>query len=121
MSEIIRQIMSIAAYAAAILSAVAGFIVSLAKSIKNKKLARIAEAVNEISELVAEKVAETEELFSSSAQTLKAEDKNTGEIKKERVMSFIESKCAEKGVKFDSEKWSNLIENLLKVMNGNKK
>lgn len=120
MFETVEQIVSIVMCGAAALSAIAGFIASLAKSFKNKKLARIAEATNEVADLVMEKVVETEKLFSKSSQILKASGVNTGEIKKEQVMSYIEVKCAEKGIKFDSDKWSEQVENLIKVMNANK-
>lgn len=120
MFETVEQIVSVIACIAALLSAIAGFIASLAKSFKNKKLARIAEATNEIADLAMEKVVETEKLFSKSAQILIATGVNTGEIKKEQVMSYIEVKCAEKGIEFDSDKWSERVENLIKVMNANK-
>ena len=121
MFETVEQIVSIAACVAAALSAAAGFIASLAKSFKNKKLARIAEATNDIADLAMEKVVETEKLFSKSAQILKATGVDTGEIKKEQVMNYIQLKCVEKGLKFDSAKWSEQGENLIKVMNANKK
>ncbi len=121
MFDTVEQIVSIVACGAAALSAIAGFIASLAKSFKNKKLARIAEATNEIADLAMEKVVETEKLFSKSAQILKATGVDTGEIKKEQVMSYIELKCVEKGIDFDAEKWSARVENLIKVMNANKK
>lgn len=121
MFETVEQIVSIAACIAAALSAVVGFIASLAKSFKNKKLARIAEATNEIAELTMQKVVETEKLFSKSAQILKATGVDTGEIKKEQVMNYIQLKCVEKGLKFDSVKWSERVEDLIKVMNTNKK
>ncbi len=118
--DTVEHIFSIAACGAAALSAIAGFFASLAKSIKNKKLARIAEATNEIAELAMEKVVETEKLFSKSSQILKATGVNTGEIKKGQVMSYIQAKCAEKKVAFDSIKWSEQVDNLIKVMNANK-
>ena len=120
MFETVEQIVSIAACIAAALSAVAGFIASLAKSFKNKKLARIAEATNEIAELTMQKVVETEKLFSKSAQIRKATGVDTGEIKKEQVMNYIQLKCVEKGLAFDSVKWSERVENLIKVLNANK-
>ena len=120
MFETIEQIVSIAACIAAALSAVAGFIASLAKSFKNKKLARIAEATNEIAELTMQKVVETEKLFSKSSQILKATGVDTGEIKKEQVMNYIQLECVEKGLAFDSVKWSERVENLIKVLNANK-
>ncbi len=120
MFETVEQIVSIAACIVAALSAVAGFIASLAKCFKNKKLARIAEATNEIAELTMQKVVETEKLFSKSSQILKATGVDTGEIKKEQVMNYIQLKCVEKGLAFDSVKWSERVENLIKVLNANK-
>ncbi len=120
MFDTVEQIISIAACAAAVVSAIAGLLASLAKSIKNKKLARIAEATNEIASLAMDKVVETEKLFAKSSQILKATGVNTGEIKKEQVMSYIQTKCAEKKVDFDADKWSEQVDNLIKVMNANK-
>lgn len=121
MFETIEEIISIIACCVAALSAIAGFLASLAKSIKNKKLARIAEATNEIAELVMDKVIETEKLFSKASQILKATGVSTGEIKKGQVMSYIEAQCAEKGIGFDTAKWSDRVDNLIKVMNANRK
>ncbi len=120
MFDTVEQIISIAACGAAAVSAIAGLLASLAKGIKNKKLAHIAEATNEIAELAMEKVVETEKLFSKSSQILKATGVNIGEIKKEQVMSYIQAKCVEKKVAFDAEKWSERVDNLIKVMNADR-
>ncbi len=121
MFNMIEQLIGIIACGAAALSAIAGLIASLAKSVKSKKLARIAQATNEIAELVMEKVVETEQAFSKSSQILKATGVDTGEMKKEQVMNYIQTMCAERKVRFDADKWSEQVDGLIKVMNANKR
>lgn len=115
-----EEILSAAIGGLAFLSALTGFIVSFVKNSKNKKLTKVAETTNEIAELATEKVAEVEKLFSQAANVLKAVGVKTGEIKKDSVMMFIESQCAEKNIKFDCEYWSVRVEKLVNVLNATK-
>ena len=43
----------------------------------------------------------------------------TGAIKKENVMNFIESKCNERNINFDSEYWSATVEKIVSLMKEN--
>lgn len=121
MFETIEEILSVATGSVAFISALIGFIISYVKGEKNKKLAQTAEKTIEISELATDKVVEIEKLYSQAATVLKAVGVSTGAIKKENVMNYIESKCVEKGVAFDSEYWSEKVEKLVEVLNTNKK
>lgn len=120
MFESIEEILSIAVGCLALLSALIGYIVTLIKNGKNKKLVKAAETVNEIAELATEKVVEVEKLFSQAANVLKAVGVKTGEIKKESVMTYIEGRCVEKGILFDEEYWSERVEKLVSVLNAAK-
>lgn len=121
MFETIEGILSVAIGGCALLSAITGFIVSLVKNCKNKKLVRVAETVDEIVGLATEKVVEIEQTYSKAAAVLKASGVSTGELKKENVMSYVESQCLEKGVAFDAQYWSERIERIVSVMNATKK
>ena len=121
MFETMEEVISLAACGITALSAIGGLIASLAKGLKNKRLAAKAEAISDIAALAKEKIVETEKTFSKASQVLKATGVDTGEIKKSNVMDYIESRCIEKGVEFDESYWSNQIESLIEVMNANKK
>ena len=41
----------------------------------------------------------------------------TGEIKKESVMAYIQSRCAEKNIKFGAGCWSDRVEKLVNILN----
>lgn len=120
MFETIEEIIGIAVGGIALLSAITGFLISLVKCFKSKRLAETANKMNEINVLVTEKVVEIEKLFSEAAHVLKSMGISVGGIKKENVMNYIEFQCTEKGITFDKEYWSNEIERLIKVMNANK-
>lgn len=120
MFDMLEEIISIIVGSVLLLSTLVGFIVSIVKSFKNKKLANNAQTINEITSLASDKVIEIEKLYSQAAQVLKVMGIQTGAIKKESVMNFIENKCAQKGINFDYDFWSAEVEKLITVMNTNK-
>ncbi len=120
MFETIEEILSVAAAASAAISMLIGFIVTTIKSIKNKKNAKSAETTNDINKSAMEKVIEIEKIFSQASHVLKATGIKTGEIKKENVLNFIRSQCAERGIEFDSDYWSAQIESFISIMNVSK-
>lgn len=120
MFDMLEEIISIIVGSVLLLSTLVGFIVSIVKSFKNKKLANNAQTINEITSLASDKVIEIEKLYSQAAQVLKVMGIQTGAIKKESVMNFIENKCTQKGINFDYDFWSAEVEKLITVMNTNK-
>ena len=62
-------------------------------------------------------MAEIENLYSQASNMLKVMGITTGAIKKENVMNFIESKCNERNINFDSEYWSATVEKIVSLMN----
>ena len=121
MFENLEEIISIVLTSVAAVSALIGFIVSSVKNLKNKELAKRAEITNEVADLAKEKVIEIEKMYGQASQMLKAMGFSTGEIKKENVINYIKSQCSDKGIKFDSEYWSEQVEGFIRVMNVNKK
>lgn len=118
--ETLELLIGAVVVAITLISSVVGFIISLAKSIKNARRADNAEATNEIENMAIDKIAEVEKLYFQASQILKSVGIKTGEIKKENVMNFIETQCVEKGMKFDEAYWSEQVENIVNVMNVNK-
>lgn len=120
MFETIEEIASIAACGMAALSAIGGFVAALFKNRKNKKIAETAIAISDIADLAKDKIVETEQKFKKSSPILKATGVDTGEIKKDAVMRYIQSRCNDSGIAFDEPYWSEQIEKYIDVMNVNK-
>lgn len=118
--ETLDLIVSIIVVSITFISTVAGFIISLIKAIKNRRRANDAQVTNEIENLAIDKITTIEKIYSQASIVLKSMGLKTGKIKKENVMNYIESQCADKGIKFDNEYWSERIEDLVKIMNVNK-
>lgn len=116
----IELIASAVAAGVAFLSALTGFIISLIKSIKNARRAETAQATIDVENLAVSKITDVEKVYSQAANILKSMGVKTGAIKKENVMNYIESKCSEKGIKFDEAYWSKQVESLVGIMNVNK-
>ena len=117
MFNIIEEVISIIVGSILLITTFIGFIVSVIKSFRNKKLASTVQKTNDITDLAIDKVAEIENLYSQASNMLKVMGITTGEIKKENVMNFIESKCNERNINFDSEYWSATVEKIVSLMN----
>lgn len=118
--DMIEIIISAAMAGVAFLSALLGFIISLIKAIKNGRRADGVQATMDIEDLAIDKITNVEKIYSQASKIMKNMGVKTGEIKKDNVMNYIESKCAEKGIKFDREYWSNQVEELVQLINVNR-
>ena len=117
MFETVQSILTFCVAAATIISMASAFVIAFLKNVESKKLAAAARKTNEIAELAKARIMEVEHLYSRANDALKAYGVKTGEIKKEGVMWYLESKCVEKHIKFDPAYWSDQIESLIKIMN----
>lgn len=107
--------------------AIIGLVIGLVKSIKKYKKAKTeadkAAAKNEIADAAKSIVAEVEGIFNGSTSTLKTLGVNTGALKKDSAMAKLQSFAIARSYAFDSDYWSQYIDNLVgltKSVNTNK-
>lgn len=100
-------------------AAIIGLIIGLVKSIKKYKKAKTdAEklaAKNEIAEAAKGIVSEVEGVFNNSTSTLKSFGVNTGALKKDSAMAKLQSFALSRNYSFDSEYWSQYVDNLVEL------
>lgn len=121
----------------AIISAIASFlfvtlipsIIALVKTVKQAKNAKTdaeKQAIyNSLLDEVNNLITNAEETYKNVDTILKAQTgKGSGAVKKELVMTKLQASCLQKGIEFDSQYWSNKIDELVamtKTVNTNTK
>lgn len=73
-------------------------------------------AINEMLGYANELVAAAEETYKKVDTLLKQDGgKGSGAVKKDSVMTKLQAKCIEKGIEFDSEYWSEKVDDIVKL------
>lgn len=82
---------------------------------KAKTEAERQEALNDLKALAQDFVVDAESLYKDIDAIVKQNGKSCGAVKKDSVMTKIQDACLTKGVAFDKEYWSKVIDDLVAV------
>lgn len=102
-----------------LIPAVIGWITKY-KAYKNAKTDAEKQAIlNELNNSVVQFISDAEKTFSALDETLKSRGSATGSgaMKKETVLTKIQSLCLQKGIEYDANYWSNKVDELVKLTN----
>lgn len=82
---------------------------------KAKTEAERQEALNDLKALAQGFVVDAESLYKDIDAIVKQNGKSCGAVKKDSVMTKIQDACLTKGVAFDKEYWSKVVDDLVTV------
>lgn len=82
---------------------------------KAKTEAERQEALNDLKALTQGFVVDAESLYKDIDAIVKQNGKSCGAVKKDSVMTKIQDACLTKGVAFDKEYWSKVVDDLVTV------
>lgn len=82
---------------------------------KAKTEAERQEALNDLKALAQGFVVDAESLYKDIDAIVKQNGKSCGAVKKDSVMTKIQDACLTKGVAFDKEYWSKVVDDLVAV------
>ena len=115
MVEKILLIAKIGVVVASLIPCIIVYIKKIKDLKKAKESAEKERIINELKESAQDLIVEAENTYRTVDEILKSQGSSSGAVKKESVMSKLRIEAIEKGIKFDAEYWSGVIDKLVAI------